>query len=88
MDKKVIDIIDSEVGYAQDIWEWLPKSERPLRDAEKPVEFWLMHIRRYLRQAEEGCYGTDKTPALEAIRKIAALSVRCMENNPTLKRIS
>lgn len=80
MNRYVEEAIDSEVEYAVGLWESLPKSERPLGDAEKPVEFWLMHIRRYLRQAEEGCYGTDKTDALVAIRKIAALCVRCMEH--------
>jgi len=86
MNKDVSDIIDSEVEFARK-WDALPISERPLKDSEKPVEFWLMHIRRYLRSAEEDCYGTDKTPALENIRKIAALCVRCMENNNTPKRV-
>jgi len=86
MEDRIIRIIDSEIEYAKSLWEILPREERPLRDAEKPVEFWLMHIRRYLRQAEEGCYGTDKTPALEAIRKIVALCIRCMENNETPER--
>jgi len=86
MEKKTMYIIDSELNYAEALWERLSRTERPLKDAEKPVEFWLMHIRRYLRQAEEGCYGTNKTPALEAVRKIAALSVRCMENNETPPR--
>ena len=86
MNKDVMQIIDSEIDFAKNLWEPLSKLERPLKDAEKPVEFWVMHIGRYLRQAEDRCYGTDKTKALEAIRKIAALSVRCMENNPTPKR--
>ncbi len=86
MNKNVLEIIDSEVDFAKNLWEPLLRQERPLSDAEKPVEFWIMHIRRYLRQAEDGCYGTDKTKALEGIRKIAALAVRCMENNPTPKR--
>ena len=86
MDRKVMEVIDSEVAFAKGLWEFLDRDERPLKDAEKPVEFWLMHMRRYLRQAEEGCYGTDKTEALVAIRKLVALGVRCMENNPTPKR--
>ena len=86
MDKKVLQIIDSEVGYAENLWETKSRDERPLRDAEKSVEFWVLHINRYVRLAVNGCYGTDKTPALEAIRKIAALCVRCMENHPTPER--
>ena len=87
MNKKVIEVIDSELKFAKGLWEVLPLEERPLRDNEKPVEFWIMHMERYLRQAQDGCYGTDKTPALEAIRKLVALGVRCMENNETPKRV-
>jgi hypothetical protein len=87
MDKNVLTAIDSEVEYAKSLWERLPRSERPLKDEDKPVEFWIMHMRRYLRQAEEGCYGTDKREALEAIRKLAALAVRCMENQGAPHRI-
>lgn len=84
---EVYQLIDGEIEYGEQLWEALPRSERPLRDAEKPVEFWVMHIERYTDTARGGCYGTDKTPALEAIRKIAALCVRCMENNPTPGRV-
>ena len=87
MDKKVIKIIDSEVDFSKNLWDTLPRSERPLKDREKPVEFWVMHIHRYLKKAEDGCEGTDKTVALENIRKIAALCVRCIENNDTPSRI-
>lgn len=83
---EVREVINSEVEYAVELWDTLPRSERPLKDSEKPVEFWVMHMGRYLRQAEDGCYGLDKTPALEAIRKIAALCVRCMTYNKTPKR--
>ena len=86
MKSSVLHIIDSEVNYAKAMWEHLPRTKRPLKDDEKPVEFWLMHMRRYLRQAEEGCYDTNKTDALEAIRKLVALGVRCMENNETPAR--
>lgn len=86
MNKVVMETIDSEVEFAKELWETLPKTERPLGDAQKPVEFWVMHIRRYLRSAEDACYSTDKIHALENIRKIAALCVRCMENNPTPPR--
>ena len=86
MNEDVMGIIDSEVEFAKGLWEGLSTTVRPLTDAEKPVEFWIMHMERYLRQAQEGSYGTDKTPALEAIRKVVALGVRCMENNKTPRR--
>lgn len=83
--KQVYEIIEGEVKFAEH-WDTLPRTERPLKDSEKPVEFWLTHIRRYLGYADEGCRGTDKTVALENVRKIAALCVRCMENNDTPRR--
>lgn len=85
MNENVMKVIDSEVEFAKR-WDDVPRSERPLKDSEKPVEFWLNHIGRYLRYADEGCKGTDKTEALVNIRKIAALCVRCMENNATPSR--
>jgi hypothetical protein len=85
MDTNVLEVINSELEYARG-WDDTSREQRPLKDSEKPVEFWVLHIHRYLRLAEDGCRGTDKTEALENIRKIAALCVRCMENNPTPKR--
>jgi hypothetical protein len=87
MKKDVIEIIDSEIEYARS-WDTLTRTERPLKDSEKPIEFWLLHIRRYLNLADEGCSGTDKTAALVNIRKIAALCAQCMEFNQTPKRIN
>ena len=83
---EVFEIVNSEVEYAQNLWDKLPRDERPLRDAEKPIEFWVMFIHKYTHDAMNLCYSTDKTRALEAIRKIAALCVRCMENNETPPR--
>ena len=80
---EVFDLIWGEVEYSKQLWDTLPRDVRPLKDVEKPVEFWVMHMRRYLRQAEDGCYDLDKTEGLEAIRKIAALCVRCMMYNET-----
>ena len=44
MNQQVIEVINSEVDYAISLWEELSLSERPLRDKDKPVEFWIMHI--------------------------------------------
>ena len=66
MDKKVLEVIDSEIEYAKR-WDKLPSFERPQKDSDKSVEFWLLHIERYLHKAQESCYGTDKTE--RSIRK-------------------
>ena len=77
MNEKAMDIIDSEIEYAE-MWDAVPRENRPLKDSEKPVEFWLTFIRRYLRKAEDACYGYDKTDAMDSVRIIAALCVRCI----------
>ena len=82
---EVYNLISEEIDYAG-MWDELPRTERPLRDDEKPVEFWLTMVRIYQRRAEDACYSPDKTEALDNIRKIAALLVRCMMNHPTPAR--
>ena len=73
----VFEQISREVDYATALWEHLPRDVRPHKDAEKQVEHWIMHIHRYVHDAMDACYGTDKTEALDALRKAAALAVRC-----------
>jgi len=85
MNKKVMDLIDGEIEYAKQ-WDSISLEERPQKDADKSVEFWILHMQRYLRQAQDGCAGVDKTPALESIRKLAGLCVRCMEFHETPAR--
>jgi hypothetical protein len=85
LDSKVLEVLESEVRYARG-WDAKTGAERPEKDADKSVEFWVLHLERYVQQARDGCKGVDKTPALEAIRKIAALCYRCMENKWTPKR--
>lgn len=86
MNAHVIEVIDSELDYAIAMWEFLPPEERPKSDKDKSVEFWILHMERYVQQARDGCYDTDKMPALEAVRKIATLAVRCMTYHETPKR--
>lgn len=69
--------IGREVDYAIDKWEHLPRDVRSQRDAGKQVEFWIMHVHRYVHEAMTAAYDTDKTKALDALRKAAGLMVRC-----------
>jgi len=78
---EVYNIVEEEVLYAKSKWDYLPRSERPLKDEEKSVEFWIAHMQNYLNYAREACYGVDKTTALKDIRILAALAIRCMEAN-------
>lgn len=85
---KAVNLIWEEIQYAKAKWESIPRKERPLKDAEKPVEFWLAHIRNYLHGAERSCYRVDKTDAMLNIRIIAALCVRAMMYHNTPPRMA
>jgi hypothetical protein len=86
----------SEVYYAVD-------TERAYQEAQKgnaarhtgapavmPVGEYLTYIRKCLRDAEEAAYrgSNGNIQALPFVRKIAALSVGCMENHGAPPRIS
>ena len=52
-----------------------------------PVGSYLTMLRHYLREAEEAWTKTaGDAAALESIRKIAGISVRCMEDHGTTLR--
>lgn len=75
---EVFEIVANEVKYAVDKWE--DDLDRPVKDADKSVEFWIAHMENYLDSARRNCYGTDKTEALSELRKMAGLAVRCFQN--------
>lgn len=55
-------------------------------DDEQHVADWLIFIEEHLKQAKREIYNLNKPGALEQVRKIAALTVACMEHNNTLPR--
>ena len=85
--EEVYKIIDSERAY-QSKWDRIRK-EKGLkrRDEYNLVECWLVWMREYLNTAfTEATKDVDKTKALEAIRKVTALGVACMEYHDTPPR--
>lgn len=75
----VYKLIDGEREYQNGIWG---------TDADsKTVGSHLTLLATYLREAQDGYTFTDgNRKALESIRKIAALTVRCMEMHETPER--
>lgn len=77
---EVYKLIDGERDYQDS------KPPRPKTDEETSVSEWLIYIEHQLECAKHDVYILDEKSALEYIRKIAALSVACMENNETKPR--
>lgn len=70
--------IDEERAYQDLKWS---TGQRPdqVPDKDKSVAEWLNYIEYHLDLAKKNVYNLDKTAALDDIRKITALAVRCME---------
>lgn len=83
--KLVYDLIDGEIEYAQHWDKMRPESSQ--KDADKPIEAWLLWMEEYLSRARKAATtSVDKTEALENIRKLAGLAVNCMTYHPTPAR--
>ena len=83
----VYKLIDGEREY-QKKWD-AQRIEKglPTRDKYATVESWILWMEDYLTRARTAATNdTDKTTALEHIRKVTALGVACMENNDTSAR--
>ena len=83
--KKVYKRIDTERLY-QDLM-WSPRREaNDTPDEEKPPAEWLNYMQQHLNDANKGVYNLDDEEALAQIRKVAALTVRCLEIHGCPKR--
>jgi hypothetical protein len=82
---EVYGLIEGELEYAEK-WDEMSREERPEKDSEKSVEFWLVHIHRYFLRAYDACGGTDKAEAMSNVRKLAALAVKAMQYHETPHR--
>ncbi len=92
--EEVYKLIDTEREY-QKHWDDKRKNEADDKivggaqqlDKDKPVEAWILWIENYLLDARTAATKSlNKVHALEAIRKVAALAVACMEYNNTPPR--
>ena len=85
-------LINGERDY-QNHWDEKRKTEAEVLggaqqlDKDKPVEAWILWMENYLLEARTAATKSlNKAHALEAIRKVAALAVACMEYNETNSR--
>ena len=79
--QEVYAVIDGERAYQDDIIANNP-TRHDATDHQHPVGSFLTMMDTYLRRAQDAW--TDKAghdPALEVIRKIAAIAVQCMERH-------
>jgi hypothetical protein len=85
--QEVYKLIDGEREY-QKKWDRKREEEgRPARDSNFPVGAWILWMEEYLQRARKAATdNTDKTEALECVRKVTALGVACMEVNDTPAR--
>lgn len=81
--KEVYNVIDGEIEYAQALGsDRVESHERPHTTGE-----YLTMLATYFHEAQESwtrVAGDEK--ALHSVRKIAAIAVRCMEDNGALRR--
>lgn len=92
--KDVYKLIDGELDYSKE--KWTKERERVTRrgcavmskkNPGKDVESWILYMEHHLTKARTlASTNVDKRDALEEIRKVAGLAVRCMEYNETPER--
>lgn len=76
----VYTVIDDERDYQDRKWGGAR------HDSQHSIKEWLNFMEEYLIEAIELSAGGEDKLALEAIKKITALGVACMENHNIMKR--
>jgi hypothetical protein len=70
----VFKLISEERDYQNDKWHITEQSKYTISE-------WLTMIRKYLNDAENASFELNKTEAMSALRKIAALGIAAIEQN-------
>lgn len=77
--KEVYDAIDSERDYQERRWGTAGRSHE--------IASWITYMQDYLNEARNlASRNSPETIALDTIRKVVALGVRCMEEHGAPKR--
>jgi hypothetical protein len=76
--KQVYHCIDTERDYQDLMWSNELRVD-DVSDEEKSVSEWVNYCEYHLNKAKVEIYHLHKDNALEELRKVAALAVRCME---------
>jgi hypothetical protein len=84
--KEVYLNIDIERKYQDLKWNDY-KSLNGISDEEKPPAEWINYIEFHLNKAKSSIYYLDNNQALDELRKVAALAVRCLEIHGCPERI-
>jgi hypothetical protein len=82
--EEVYKLIDGERDYQESRWDnhAEKRSGKPdILDENKSLAEWLIYLEFHLNEAKHAVYALESKKAKEAIRKIAALAVVCMEYN-------
>lgn len=82
--KDVYKLIDGERDYQDSRWD-NNKEQRSgkddILDRDKSLAEWLIYLEFHLNEAKHYVYALEPKRAKESIRKIAGLTVACMEHN-------
>lgn len=70
--------LDTEREY-QDLRWGSQKNGNDIPDEEKPIPEWINYMEYHLMKAKEMTRSFDYKAALNEVRKVTALGVRCME---------
>jgi len=73
----IYDVIDKERDYQDNKWGL----------EEHPIPQFVCDIDEHLRRLKNHCYNLDNLGMLDEIRKISALTVKCMEVHGYIERL-
>lgn len=76
--------IDSERDYQDSRWGDTLSGGRPAVHNEpgfRTLDEWVLYLDMYVAKAKQAALGADPAPILDAVRKVAALGVVCMEQH-------
>jgi len=69
--------VDGELEYQELKWV-VRREENGTPDESKPPAEWINYMEYHISQAKNGVYMLNDKEALEQIRKVVALGVRCL----------
>jgi D-aminopeptidase len=82
--EEVYKLIDGERDYQESRWNNNTEQRSgkdDILDRDKSLAEWLNYIEFHLNEGKHAVYALEPKKAKEAVRKIAALAVVCMEYN-------
>lgn len=85
--QEVYDALDSERSYQQRRWPGDASKGEANAGRGHEIASWLCYMQSYLNEAINlASHNSPETIALDAVRKVAAMGVACMEEHGAPKR--